>query len=538
MIGNPRRYRALALAMAVTLVTAAALFAYLLDADLERAERTFATEMSRSAARGEERLTWLLERTAMLGQVHLGLGVGRGRLSGMIDMSGLGETLETVCVREDGAPRIVHADAEVAVTALAAARCAEDFTSQRTLALRGDGRARTIDVRIVPSPQGSRPPSLEVRLRDDDERELRASLSTEALLALVAPGIAETSVPVAGICLSLLVDERLRPVVCRDDVVSARSAAASRDAFEHVEVLESAGLLWQLRAIPDYRALSDDLTPLPFYAFGAALALGGLVCLFIHVTVDKNLRLESDAVELQRLLERLETQNAELDQFAVMAAHDLQAPMRFVVANAHLLVAELEALERSDLSQIGTTLVEQGERMRALVLDLLDFCRAGQTDLELAPTDVGALVDEEIRLLRTAEAHRRTRITVRPLPRALPCDASKLEQILRNLLGNAVKFSHQGPSPSVSISAERDEGHGRWIFRIEDNGPGIDAAHRERVFLPFNRLDRATEGTGIGLAIVKKLVERHGGRIWLDPQFTGGSAFCFTLPCTTRMETP
>jgi len=253
--------------------------------------------------------------------------------------------------------------------------------------------------------------------------------------------------------------------------------------------------------------------------------VSGMLVTFNDVTEDVALREEQS-----RLVGQLEAHNRSLDQFAAMAAHDLQAPMRFIVANAHLLLMDLEELERPDLTGIGETIVEQGERMRELVLDLLEFCRAGQGELQLCTVDVSAVVAGEIGLLRAREEYARTSINVGELPDALTCDAVKFGQIVRNLLGNAVKFSQSNPQPAITVDAALDRARKEWDFRVEDNGPGVCASEHERVFQPFRRLDESLEGTGIGLAIVRKLLERLGGRVWIDPQFTGGSAFCFTIP--------
>jgi chemotaxis family two-component system sensor kinase Cph1 len=286
-------------------------------------------------------------------------------------------------------------------------------------------------------------------------------------------------------------------------------------------------------ATPQLQSLAGNITLLPFTLFGGSLLIGAFGCVFAYRTTDKNIRIETYADELRTRLEQvgqLEQQNNLLNQFAAMAAHDLQAPFRFIVSNAHLMISDLEELNEPELLQMATTLVEQGMRMRALVLDLLEFCRAGQGQLTTTPVDMHELISEEVRLLKAHEEYAGTQITIGSLPNVLICDADKVAHIVRNLLGNAVKFSQESSAPQVSISASRDTQHGPWTFRIQDNGPGVSEEHHDVIFRPFTRLDAKTKGTGMGLAIVKIMLERHGGTIFIEPSDTKGSTFCFTMP--------
>ena len=538
-----RRYRALACALIVTLVVAVALFMQFLSMDLARAEQALGTELGRAASNVERRIGSLIERLETLGRAYLMLGASHGQLLGLMYASDLEEPLESLCTREDGTPRILHTTTAVAGTVVATGHCVEDTSSGWTPAAIAAQGALVTKARLVSAPYGGDRPSLELRMRmrADDDRELRASVSSETLLETATLALGESAAPVSEACLSLQIDDTPDLLACHGenpmsfdsvsrDGASFGALAPGGDDYRRVERIETAGLHWYLSVIPDHRLLAAGITSLPFVVFGCALAIGALVCAFVYLTVDRNLRLEARGWELQRLLERLEQQNRELDQFAAMAAHDLQTPIRFVVANAHILRAELDELERPDLTRIGATLIEQGERMRELVLDLLAFCRAGESELNIAPVDVRSLVEEEIDLVRAQNEYAEARFSIGSLPRDLPCDAGKLSQVVRNLLGNAVKFSQSSSPPTIRVGANRHGHRGDWTFRIEDNGPGIEEEHRERIFLPFTRLDSGTKGTGIGLAIVKKLLERHGGTIWVDEEFIGGSAFCFTLP--------
>ena len=539
-----RKYRALACALAVTLFVATALFVQFLHMDRARAERAISLRVAHAAANGEVRIARLIERLETIGRDHLLLGASDARLLVLARALELDETLVSLCAREGDALRLIVAPESGAATA--SGRCAADFPSTLTLLPHGDEDTLATELRIVPPASGGAA-LIELRMRDGSARELRATLSSTALLDQLVPGLSEPGSVGEGVCLSLFVDGSFERLACRGaergGAVASPEAFATADtgALRLLEEIETVGLRWRLAVAPDLQALAGTITPLPFLMFGAALAIGALACVFAYLAADRNLLLEARANELRtRLeqLERLQERNVLLDQFAAMAAHDLQAPIRFVVSNAHLLVSELHELERPELSRMAEAQIEQGERMRALVLDLLEFCRAGQGELKITRVDTLALVNDEVRLLEAREEYATTRIIVGPLPNALACDAGMLAQVVRNLLGNAVKFSQGSPAPKVSISASRDAVHGAWTFRVRDNGPGVEEAHRDRIFRPFARLDAQAEGTGMGLAIVKKVIERHGGTVWIDSCVIEGSAFCFTIPGAMFVETP
>ena len=229
--------------------------------------------------------------------------------------------------------------------------------------------------------------------------------------------------------------------------------------------------------------------------------------------------------EAQRALERT---NEELAQFAYVASHDLSEPLRMVSSYLQLLRRRYHGQIDEDADEFIDFAVEGANRMRALIEDLLAYSRAGR-GAEPRPVDLGHVMADVLSSLAAAVADARAKVSVGAMPVVLG-DRLALAQVLQNLVANALKF-RSGPSACVWVSAER-ELDGMWRVTIADDGIGIDPRHRERVFKMFQRLhDReAFEGTGIGLAICRKIVERQGGEIHIDGREGGGSVFSFTVP--------
>lgn len=534
-----RKYRALAWTLVATLIISVALFVQFMRMDRTHTEHTFLSNTEHLLSISGMQIARLLERLETIGRDYSLLGANDTQLSGVIRALDLDKMLLSLCVREGDTVRVLHAVTGAAKTT--GARCAAAFSSSRSRSPRNGTDSLATDFRVVPSLSGEAP-SLEVRLRDGSTRELRATISSTALIEALMSDSAELLTNGETVCLSLRIDGSFHELTCHGgEIASAVPEAFMATEANVVRLIEKGGLHWRLEVTPHLQSLAGEFTLLPFTMFSLAFLIGAIACVFAYQTTDKNIRIETHAQELRsRLeqLEQLEQQNNLLDQFAAMAAHDLQSPLRFIVSNAHLLIAELEELDQSDLSQMAQKQVEHGMRMRALVVDLLEFCRAGQCKLTTVPVDTQELVSEEVRLLKAHEGYARAEISVGSLPKALICDADKFTRIVRNLLENAVKFSQGSSPPKVSISASRDTLHGPWTFRIKDNGPGVSEEYREVIFRPFARLDATSEGTGMGLAIVKVMLERHGGTIFLDPSDTDGSTFCFTMPGAIPERTP
>jgi PAS domain S-box-containing protein len=237
----------------------------------------------------------------------------------------------------------------------------------------------------------------------------------------------------------------------------------------------------------------------------------------------------SAETELERVRMNLERSNAELDQFAYVASHDLKEPLILLSAYARMLGER----HGDDLDEEGRTFLghvrDEANRMKAMIDDLLDYSRL-QTRAEDAETvELSRALELALKTLAPRIEETQARVDVDgPLPR-LDGSPAQFERLFRNLISNALKFRGDGP-PVIDVSAER--GDGEWIVSVRDNGIGIDPAKAGRIFDVFQRLHSQDDyaGTGMGLAICKRIVERHRGRIWVEPVPGGGSAFRFALP--------
>ncbi|MEF2277493.1 ATP-binding protein [Deinococcus sp. YIM 134068] len=255
---------------------------------------------------------------------------------------------------------------------------------------------------------------------------------------------------------------------------------------------------------------------------------GGEVVRVVGLVKDVTERREAEE-RLRRSNEELRRSNAELEQFAYVASHDLQAPLRAVTSFAELTLRRYE--ERLDergqvyLRQI----VENGQHMKRLVDDLLGFSRLNTRPRQNDETDAEAVFDAVARRLTEEVGALGGQLRRGPLPRVL-ADAGRLDQLLQNLISNALKYRREEVPPQVHVTAQREGEF--WRFAVSDNGLGIETQYFERIFVIFQRLHgrEEFEGTGIGLAVCKKIVEGHGGRLWLESTPGEGSTFFFTLP--------
>lgn len=232
--------------------------------------------------------------------------------------------------------------------------------------------------------------------------------------------------------------------------------------------------------------------------------------------------------KLKQTLAELERSNAELEQFAYVTSHDLQEPLRMVFSYVQLLEQRYKGRLDSDADEFIAYAVDGAIRMQEMINDLLDYSRVSTRGKSFEPTDCEAVFDRTLANLRVAIEENGAVVTHDPLPTVM-ADKVQLVQLFQNLIGNAIKFRGEKPL-RVYVSAEQKGNE--WVFSVCDNGIGIDLEYAGRIFRVFQRLHSKTEypGTGIGLAICKKIVERHGGRIWVESQPREGSTFYFTIP--------
>jgi len=222
--------------------------------------------------------------------------------------------------------------------------------------------------------------------------------------------------------------------------------------------------------------------------------------------------------------------NRELEQFAYVASHDLKEPLRKVQSFTELLAQRYQGRldERAD-KYIAYT-VDGAARMQRLIDDLLAYSRVGRPQMTTAPTDLNAVFRRVVHDLDAAIQEQGAEVSADPLP-TLNVNDQQIGLVLQNLIGNGIKFRGAAP-PRVRVSAALRDGE--WVFSVRDNGIGIAPQYFDRLFQIFQRLHGRAEypGTGIGLAVCKKIVERHGGRIWIESEPDKGATFLFTLPAT------
>jgi len=253
--------------------------------------------------------------------------------------------------------------------------------------------------------------------------------------------------------------------------------------------------------------------------------------------------------DLKHSVQDLSRSNDELEQFAYVASHDLQEPLRMVSSYVQLLEKRYKGKMDADADEFIEFAVDGANRMQVMINDLLSFSRIATRGEPFQPTDCNKVFDRAINNLQTAIKESGTTVTHDPLP-TVTADKGQLEQLFQNLIGNAIKFRGEEP-PRIHVSAtsiadfgfrnaeleskienqKSQIGEG-WIFSVKDNGIGIEPEHTKRIFGIFQRLHTREQysGSGIGLAVCKKIVQRHGGQIWIESEAGKGSTFFFTLP--------
>jgi len=252
---------------------------------------------------------------------------------------------------------------------------------------------------------------------------------------------------------------------------------------------------------------------------------GSVLVLEMGIDITKRKRAEHD---LKQTLNDLIKSNADLEQFAYVASHDLQEPLRTVAGAVQMLENKNKDKLDAHSQQLIHYAVDYVHRMKALITDLLTYSRLSTRGRPFETVNVQEVLDQSISRLDRLLAEKGAEITCDPMP-TLRADAEQLAQVFQNLISNAVKFGPE-KAPKVSVSAKRDSNE--WIFSVEDNGIGIDRAYFDRIFVIFQQLSKKGpfHGTGMGLAIVKKIVERHRGRVWVESKVGAGSTFYFTIP--------
>jgi light-regulated signal transduction histidine kinase (bacteriophytochrome) len=224
----------------------------------------------------------------------------------------------------------------------------------------------------------------------------------------------------------------------------------------------------------------------------------------------------------------LKRSNKELEQFAYVSSHDLKEPLRMVILFSQLLQKRYQNRLDDDADEFIEYIVEGAQRMNQLITDLLTYSRVTTHAKEFQRVDLERVLDDVLASLSVSLKESKATITHDPLP-TIFSEPSQMGQVFQNLIANAIKF--KGPkTPEIHISAVK--GENKWIFKVSDNGIGIDPEHQEQIFDVFRRLHTRKKfpGTGIGLSICQKIIKNHGGKIWVESEPGQGSSFYFTIP--------
>ena len=232
--------------------------------------------------------------------------------------------------------------------------------------------------------------------------------------------------------------------------------------------------------------------------------------------------------ELAEKAAALSKSNSELQQFAYVASHDLQEPLRMVISYLTLLNKRYSDRLDADGQEYVRYAVDGGKRMKELIDDLLAYSRVDAGGKQFVQVEMNSLVSKTLLHLKVPIGENNATIVVDQLP-IVNADESQITQVMQNLIANAIKFRGNA-RPEIHITATI--GPEEWIFSVKDNGIGMDMKYSEKIFQMFQRLHTKEEypGTGVGLAIAKKIVERHGGRIWVESEEGKGATFSFTVP--------
>jgi PAS domain S-box-containing protein len=258
-------------------------------------------------------------------------------------------------------------------------------------------------------------------------------------------------------------------------------------------------------------------------------AINGIVLTFRDISWRKR---AEEALALRA--QELKRSNEDLQQFAYVASHDLQEPLRMITGYTSLLARRYHGKLDKDADEFISYAVDGAKRMQGLIQDLLSYSRVGTQGKAFELTDCEEVLAQTLASLQLALEESGATVTHEPLPTVV-ADETQLGQLFQNLIGNAIKYRNSRP-PQVHVSCTRTASE--WVFAVKDNGIGIDPRYAARIFVIFQRLHTREEypGTGIGLAVCKKIVERHGGHIWMESQPGEGATFYFTLPVCEEIE--
>lgn len=274
--------------------------------------------------------------------------------------------------------------------------------------------------------------------------------------------------------------------------------------------------------------------------------------------VEQNWQLQQQNQQLQQLNGELIRSNQDLEEFARIASHDLRSPLQTIKAFGQLFCQKYQGLLDDKADHYMNRILEAGDRMEKLIQDLLNYSRVETQGAEFEPTDCNQVIESVLANLDSVIQQRGAMITCEHLPIVM-ADGIQLVQLFQNLISNALKFCSPEVAPEIKIAAQlrpnsssssyesaivppippEPTEFNKWVFRVQDNGIGIESAYFERIFKVFQRLHTSEEypGTGIGLSICQKIVEHHGGQVWVESSLGVGTTFYFTIPALLTSKT-
>jgi signal transduction histidine kinase len=323
------------------------------------------------------------------------------------------------------------------------------------------------------------------------------------------------------------------PTLVRAALDRKEGSVGSGDGAEYFASAPLAGSDWRIAVTTPERTLYAPVSGSGRWLPWVMLGVGALALGFIAILL---MRLSKQSEQLRTANDELHRSNADLEQFAYAASHDLSAPLRTVAGFAQLLERRYgERLDEEALLYLEH-MTQSTDRMQQLIDDLLLYSRAGRAPISSAPVALAEIVDEVVASLQHEIDERGAVVTHDKLP-IVRGERGQLVQVVQNLISNGLKFTDGGVPPEVRVGAVREAD--AWRIEVTDNGIGVDP-DKDEIFKMFGRLhpDDAYPGTGIGLALVKRIVERHGGRVSVRPAKGGGSTFAFTVPDRTPAVAP
>ena len=246
----------------------------------------------------------------------------------------------------------------------------------------------------------------------------------------------------------------------------------------------------------------------------------------IFILRDVNARKAAER-EREELISQLEDQNAELERYAYTVSHDLKSPLITITGFLGLVERSAREGDKQGLKAAIERISTAGQQMKQMLDELLELSRLGRSANPSEVVSLSELAREAVAQVKSPDDGQEVEVVVAPDLPTVRCDRVRMLEVFQNLLDNAVKFMGDQPAPRVEVGVRA--GSGKPVVYVADNGIGIDERYREKIFGLFDKLDRAGAGTGIGLALVKRIVEVHGGRIWVEPGENDGSVFCFTV---------